>query len=178
MKSLKTVQTISKVFYILTTIGFIFGIIGVAGSALGGIALLCVPYLGENIVNIIISDFEIVNTNDLGIILIAESIYMVGVAVGLGFIRHYFKNELKDGTPFTYCGAKELLRAGIINMTVPVVSICIAAMICTIAGVSEPELSNESEMISGVTMLILSFVFRYGADLLEGKQTEATDSNE
>lgn len=177
MKSLKTVQTISKVLGILTKIGYIFTIIGAAGVLAGGIILLCIPSIGENIVSLALSEIPDVNASRLGVTLISESVCLIGAAVAMYFTCKYFKNELADGTPFTHRGAKELLRAGIINIAVPLGAICIAAIICTIFDVPEPDFSNESGITTGVTMLLLSFVFNYGADLLDSKQPDRNISH-
>lgn len=55
---------------------------------------------------------EDTNATELGIALIYESIYLVGVAVAMGFTCNYFKHELADGTPFTHSGADLIVCAG------------------------------------------------------------------
>ncbi len=175
MKSLKTVQTIAKVLSILAKIGFIFTIIGAAGSAVGSGALLAVPYLGENLVKLIVSEMGDTNATELGFALISESIYLVGVAIAMGFTCSYFKKELADGTPFTHSGADKLKKVGIINLVAPFGTYCISASILDMAGVPESILSNQYEVVTGVAMILLSFVFHYGADLVEVKKEETTE---
>ncbi len=169
MKSLKTVQTISKVLGILVKIGFIFTIIGATGSLVGGSALLTIPYLGENLIKLIVSEAGSTNATELGIALISECVYLVGVAIATGFTCSYFKKELADGTPFTHSGADKLKKVGIINLVAPFGTYCISAGIISMAEVSEYLISNEYEIVTGVAMILLSFVFHYGADLIEGE---------
>lgn len=171
MKSLKTVQSISKVVSIIVKIGYVFSIIGAVGALIGGVALLSVPYIGEDIARLIASEVEGATATALGIGLIAETIYLTGAAIGMGFTNQYFKNELKAGTPFTHNGAKELLRAGIINLAVLMGAYSICAVILAIAE-CESVLSIEYDAAAGIMMILLSFVFHYGADLSEGKREE------
>ncbi len=166
MKSLKTVQTASKVLCIFEFISFICTIIGAAGALVGGISLLCMPYLGKDIVDMIISEAGMENTTQLGIALIAECIYMAGIAVAMGFTHEYFKHELEDGTPFTYSGAKKLFRTGIINIAVPLGAFIVSSMISVFVNTNESALSNELSITSGIAMILFSFVFKYGADVL------------
>lgn len=165
MKSLKTVQAIARVLRILVKIGLIFTIIGAAGALIGGIALLSTPYLGRELTGMIVSGVEAGDPTMLGIALVGESVYLAGVAVAMGFTCRYFKNELADGTPFTHRGAKELLRAGILNLAVPLGALCLCSAITAIAQIPETLLSNEYEAVSGTVMILLSFVLHYGADL-------------
>ncbi len=177
MKSLKTVQTISKVVSIFVKIGFICTIIGAVGSLIGGIALTMAPYLREDIVALIISESGVDNLRQFGIALQAGSVYLVGVAITMGFTCDYFKKELADGTPFTHSGAEKLKKVGIINLVVPFATYCISAGINAMANISESIFSNQYAVLSGVLMILLSFVFHYGADLIERKN-EKTDGNE
>lgn len=177
MKSLITVQKISKVFSILAKIGYIFAIVGTVISLIGGVALLCAPQLIDYIADLpmperteidkLVKELE---SNKVGIGLIASSIVLIGQTVAAWFTVRYFKNELTDGTPFTHRGAKELLKVGIINLAVPLGALCIAAVINAI--VKTDDLFYHSYDISaGITMILLSFVFHYGADLAEGEKT-------
>ncbi len=175
MKSLKTVQTISKVLSILVKIGFIFTIIGAAGSLIGGIALMVAPYLREDILALIVSETGAENLRELGIALQAEAVYLVGVAIAMGFTCSYFKHELADGTPFTHSGADMLKKVGIINLVVPFGTYCISSGILAMLKISENVLENQYEVVTGVAMILLSFVFHYGADLAPGKKEETTE---
>ncbi len=170
MKSLKNVQLIAKILLILTTVGFWLTLIGAAGALLGGSLLLTIaPFLGEELTNLIVAESGIADLSALGISLIAECVFLVGMVVSLWYTMQYLRAEQKDGTPFTHKGAALLLRTAIINLAVPVGAIIVASLITAISGVDNM-LSNEWEIVGGVTMLLLYFVFRYGADIAEGQK--------
>ena len=46
-------------------------------------------------------------------------IVCAGQAVLAKFAETYFKNKLQAGTPFTFGGAKELLRLGVLTLVIP-----------------------------------------------------------
>ncbi len=172
MQSLIIVQKIFKVLSIISIIAFVIIIVGAVGVLIGGIALLFVPYLGEDVVKLVISTAEVESISGLSVSLIAESVFLAGQAVAMWFVFRYFKHELVDGTPFTYRGAKELRTLGIIQLAVPFGALFICTLITAVAGVKNT-ISNEFDIISGIVMILLSYVFAYGADLK--KKAEEAD---
>ncbi len=164
MKSLEAVQKIFKVLHILAIIAMICTAIGAIGSLLGGMAMLFVETLDENFLSMIISDTGAQIPENIGIGLIATSIFLAGKFVAIYFTCQYFKKELADGTPFTYDGARLLKKTGIINLAVPFGALFVATAITAIAKVDK-SFSFEYDLLSGVFMILLSFVFTYGADL-------------
>ncbi len=154
---------------IITRIGFVCCIIGAAGALIGGVVLLASPAMSEELAKLIMSEMEniSVSVRDLGIGLIAESIFLIGQAVALGFSCSYYKNELLDGTPFTYEGAKKLMTTGIINLAVPFGAMCVSTGIIAMTGI-EDLISIEYEITAGVAMILASCVFTYGTDVAEG----------
>ncbi len=165
MKSLDIVQKISKVLHILSIIALVGVIVGAVSLIIGGSALLGVPYFDDhNAIKLFVMEFGTKYITDLGINLIAESIFLFGLAITLGYIRDYFKHELEDGTPFTHRGANELRKVGIFSLTIPIGALCLTSIVISIAG-AEKMITNEYEMTTGVAMILLSFVFHYGADL-------------
>ncbi len=171
MKSLKSVQTIAKVLSVFAKIGFVFTVIGAACSLISGSMLVSVPMGEDEMFNLILSETGVKNTTELGVILVAESVFMVGIAISSWYLCRYYKNELADGTPFTHRGAKELLKVGVINIVVPLVALVISSLITESVDV-ESMLSNQYEVISGLTMIFLSYLFHYGADLVENQKSE------
>ncbi len=167
-KALKTVQTISKVMSILAKIAFVCTIIGAAGSLLGGISLFSVPLLGETVADIIVSETGAESVIGLGVGLIAVCIFLIGTAIALGFVCQYFKHELADGTPFTHNGAAELLRVGIISLAVPFGALIFSSAVAAFSGASNA-ISLEFNATSGIAMILLSYVFSYGAHLADSK---------
>ncbi len=165
MKSLNIVQKISKVLHILSIVAFVSAIVGAVGLIIGGSVLLGIPYFDEhNAIKLFIMEFGAKYITDLGINMIAESIFLIGLVITSGYIRDYFKHELEDGTPFTHRGANELRKVGILSLTIPIGAICLTSIVISIAG-AEKMITNEYEMTTGIAMILLSFVFHYGADL-------------
>ncbi len=171
MESLGTVQKIVKVLYIICKIIFICAIVGAAGSLVGSLALFIVPILGEWVVDLIVAGAEVESVVQLAVGLLAESIFLCGEIVAVGYVCTYLKNELADGTPFTKRGAKELLKVGIISLAVPMGSLMIASIVAAIGG-AQDILSGGYNMLGGIVMILLSFVFNYGADLEESSKNE------
>ncbi len=164
MKSLKTVQTIYKVFSVLAKIVFICAIIGAAGSLVGALVMLIAPIFGEDFVNLIISGAEVDNITQLAVGLVAEAIFLAGQIVTTWYVCRYMKNELKDGTPFTERGADELMRTGIINLAVGFGAYVVASTVAVLAGAGD-FMSEGFSIFGGLIMILSSFIFRYGAEL-------------
>ena len=176
MKSLNTIQKIANVLKILTYIAFILCIIGAVGLVAGGITLFSVPFLPENIVELIISESGVENMTTIAVSMIIQSDYIALMTIPTFLTYRYLKNELQDGTPFTHRGSKEILKVGIIRCVLPLAAYVVCEIIGAIAGVKN-EFSNEFDITIGLVMIFLSFVFSYGADLVEEKKenTENTD---
>ena len=112
-KTLKTIQTLSKVAKILCTIVFIFSLIGAIGCTVGIIALAVIPdgfNLGGTTIHGIIEKSGGVNLGTCYAAMGMGAVLCVGECVLAKFAKCYFVNELEAGTPFTYDGAKELMR--------------------------------------------------------------------
>ncbi len=177
MKSLEIVQKIAKVMYIICKVLFILTIIGTIGAAIGGIVLLIVPEMSEEVRSSIVSDFDIEDAASFGMTAIASSIIVLGECIILGRIKTYLKNELDDGTPFTHRGADEFLKLGITSIVVSICAAFIAMIILAIADVNE-DIIFDANFTDGVMMILLSFVFKYGADLAEGKTVAINSEKE
>lgn len=187
MKSLKAIQTISKIGKILSKIAFVFftigacccvvgmlslvldstGVIKIGGSAVQGIKIYGVTVHG------LLSDRFGLSSESISAILFGWLIICIGQAVLSKFAEKYFVNELKAGTPFTLDGAGELLRLGIMTIAVPIgcsVAAGIAeGIIASFLSAAKSDLDtnfdNESSVILGVMFIIISLLCRYGAEL-------------
>ena len=92
------------------------------------------------------------------------------------FAEIYFSNELEVGTPFTYDGAKELLRLGLIGLILPLCVSAISSIAFTVTKlfwpILEPDALIESPSIGiALIVIIISFILKYGADLEEKAQS-------
>ena len=92
------------------------------------------------------------------------------------FAENYFKNELKAGTPFTFAGAREMLRLGILTLAVPTgcavagsIVEGIAAGFMNIEKVSAMDMYFDGawSIALGVMFIAVSLLCRYGAEVTE-----------
>ncbi|MFR1260402.1 MAG: hypothetical protein ACLSCX_06990 [Oscillospiraceae bacterium] len=103
-------------------------------------------------------------------------IVCAGQAVLAKFAETYFKNKLQAGTPFTFGGAKELLRLGVLTLVIPTgcsvlgsIAEGIAAGFWNAEKAAALDLSfdNGASIVLGVMFLPGSLPCRYGAELTQ-----------
>ena len=169
MKSLETIQKTFHIFEILTKIAFIFCIIGAAGCALG--SLFAVTALaGRQVFSLFGEPVTIFSTGagmrETMAVLLAETVILTTQAILLGFGLQYFKTEQDAGTPFTGNGAQLLERLGIRCIWMPMVAAAIAAVITACFEAERgTELSDLPSVATGIVLILVSVIFRYGAEL-------------
>lgn len=125
MKTLNTIQTLSKIGKILSQIIYICCIIGICGCVVGAAAML----VGADTLKLggitLHSILETKASVSVGTVMAAISVGAI-LCIGEFFVARmayrYFENELNAGTPFTMEGAKELLHLGISAIWIPIVS--------------------------------------------------------
>ena len=169
MKSLQTVQKTANVLKIFASIVYICGIIGFGLSLL---ATITVGVWGndEALKDLFISmgedfDYNLLLCNCL--MLTVECGFM---AVLYFYVRRFYVRELIAGTPFDKNIVKETKNIGILHLVLPLAATVICAIIAACFKV-DIAISNLGGVCIGVTYLILSAVFNYGAELKQ--QTEA-----
>ena len=170
MKSLETVQKTFRVFQILTKIAMILSFVWAGLSALG---LLCgIVWNGGGAV--IGADRELLytltETNGLAqliAVLLGEAIMALTDGVLLSFACRYFQAEQADGTPFTHRGADQIRRLGIRTIILPLVAAIVVAVICAAFDLPQGsvEWSNLTSLGLGIALILVSLIFRYGAEL-------------
>ena len=180
MKTLDTIQALSKIGKILSTIVFVCCIIGAAGCILG---MLCLPIADSGILKIggvtihgIIANRADMELNALYPMLLGALIVCAGQAVTAKFAERYFHHELAAGTPFTQAGAKELLRLGILTICVPLGCLIFAqifsSILAELIGCGEAlKLDGDGSVTLGVMFLVASLLCRYGAETNTEKET-------
>ena len=168
-KNLKVIQTTSRVLEIICKVVFIFCMIGAIGSLVGVVAL-SLSYLSPTFVE------AIENESGRSVFqLIGEC--LIGVVVGIeGIIvfkahKDYFAMEQKDGTPFTFEGAKAFRTLGIMNIVAPIIAIIVASIISAIFNCWS-DIRLDVSFGTGLSMILLSFVFAYGAEREEGREQQ------
>lgn len=181
MKTLRTLQTLSKIGKIISKIIFIFCLIGGIGCIVGIICLAVIldgfKLGGITIHGIIEKNAEIsigtcYSAMAVGIILCA------GEAVLCKLAENYFKNELEAGTPFTLSGARELMRLGICTICIPIgtaiaAGITYSIMSAFFTDIADFNLNNTSQIGIGVMFIVTSLLCRHGAEIT-GKDCEKT----
>lgn len=123
MKSLQTIQKFSKIGKILSKMAFIFSVIGFCGCIAGILSMSLgngsLIKLGGVTLHKLISEEYGYNIKSITASLSGWLVVCAGEAVLAKFAEVYFQNELQAETPFTLAGAKELLRLGILTITIP-----------------------------------------------------------
>ena len=179
MKTLKTIQTLSKIGKVLSKIMFIFCIIGFCGCIVGILSMaLGAPTLkigGVTLESILNTEAE-VTIGTVYAAMAAGMILCAGEAVLAKFAEHYFKRELADGTPFTFAGAKAMLRLGILTICLPIGTQIIAEIIHAVIeqamqDVAPLRLDSVGSVALGVMFIVMSLICRYGADMYEESKT-------
>ena len=194
-KSLKTVQTVCKVCKVLAEIAFVLLVVGAV------LMLLCGIFIGSGKLDALVSSGALVLdemlqqsgvTQDYMVaVFVCLTIIIAAEAVVAKFINVYFKHELKAGTPFTFEGAKEMLRLGIITIAVPAGASLVATIVFGIMAAGsglDREFNFEISLGIGLVFLALSPLLKHGTELrlraqyAEEKLAEAevkpTDSEE
>ena len=179
MKTLKTIQTLSKIGKILSKIMFIFCIVGFCGCIVGILSMaLGAPTLkfgGVTLESILNTEAE-VTVGTVYAAMAAGMILCAGEAVLAKFAEHYFKREFADGTPFSLDGAKEMQRLGILTICLPIgtqiiAEIVHAVMEQTMQGIAPLRLDNSGSVALGVMFLVMALICRYGAEQYEKIKT-------
>lgn len=172
--SLTAIQKCARVFRVLVRVGLILSIAG----AVFGLATLMLWIHWNNAPATGIPQLDqVMQLIDRGSYyhtlstLIAD---VVGCAFGgalLWLFHRYLTHELADGTPFTFSGASELRRLGVVTIVLPLVGLCLQAIPYTVYDLSYPNrMENGASVLLGVALILASLVFRYGAELTRSKE--------
>lgn len=177
-KTQKIVIVIFKVLRVIAKILFILSIIGAAAMLLSLLTIGSVSEILVNEFNLAFSqlgaDIEI-TVGFVYLCLIIAGLACVCAAVIAKFSEIYLKNVINVGSPFTRDGAAELLRLGIINVAFPIAYSIIVFFATAAIGASQDLPSGISvnvDISNGIALILLSFIFKYAADLIEEKNEE------
>lgn len=174
MKTLNTIQTLSRIGRILSKIVNICSIVGficyLVGAAMLGVGSDVSLKIGQ-------FNFHTFIRNETGIAdgtIWAAILSGVCLCVALYIISRmayrYFENELKAGTPFTQEGAKELMHLGISMIWIPIVAVVVGWIAqCVlkqfVEGVEIIKTGNMVNAEIGVMFIIMALICRYGAEV-------------
>lgn len=184
-KTLKTVQKFFEVFKILATIVTVLLFVGGGISLVTGVIFLVLPadiveYIQENARLVGGASINDLKFDEIGIICLISAFKLLATAVTGVFVTNYFKHELKDGTPFTLRGSKELLTLSIIVMAVPFGVAIISQILASLFNCSKDLIDVSIPVVTGVVMIGLSYVFKYGSEVIESlpKSNTVTEDTE
>ncbi len=163
MKSLERVQKISKVLYVLSYIVFVCSIVGLISGFIGSI---CVGIWGNS--PEVIEYLESINESTtiirkvlcICICVTIECAFMIALYY---YVKRFYKNELKTGTPYNQSVVKEMRFIGILHLILPLLSTIIVSTIMFCFNV-DLSMSNLSSIMLGIVYIILSYVIECGID--------------
>lgn len=177
MKTLKALQVLAKIGKILSTITFIFCVVGGALCLVGILGLALIPEgfsIGSVSIKGIVEKHADITVATCYATMAAAVVCCAGEAVLAKFAERYFRNELKAGTPFTIDGAKELMRLGILAIAIPILTMIVASVIFTVIkfvaqeSVQEIKFGDSLSIGLGIAMIIGSLLCRHGAEVSQG----------
>lgn len=173
MKTLETIQKTFKVFEVMTKVAEILCIVGASLCALTA-SCAVVWHNGGRVLSIFGTPIEPFFDGDLLTVyikLLTLTLTITADAILLGFTHNYLKHEQADGTPFTKKGAQRLKKLGIRCIYIPIITLSVSASIAAWQGVTDLDIDgNLPSTIFGIGLILVSLVFRYGAELEESMQ--------
>ena len=188
-KTLNTIQTISKVLKVISMIVFVASIVGAIICAIGSICIFAIKDIsvGEMTITSLIEDAGTSFAEGV-LAMITASISCIGAAILAKFAHTYFTHELEAGTPFTYDGAKELKRLGIMWIACPLIISLLSSVAFAVYQMFDSSLTSFTDygvsvdLSVGILLIIMSIIFEHGAEREEihnlEKSKEYEDVNE
>ena len=175
MKTLNTIQTISRIGKIISKIVFILSLVGGIGCIVGILCLALIPEglkLGGVTIQGLIENEAALSSGAVYAAMAVGAILCAGEAVLSKLANNYFTHELAAGTPFTFDGAKEMIRLGICTIAIPIGTAVVAGIVYGILNAifhSSPELdlSNSFSVGLGVMFIITGLICRHGAEVVQ-----------
>lgn len=185
-KTLKTIQKLSKLGKVLCTIVFIFSLIGAIGCAVGIVSLAVIPdgfSLNGVTIHGLIEKSGKVSLGTCYAAMGMGTVLCAGECVLCKFAKRYFVNELEAGTPFTYDGARELIRLGILTICIPLGTTILAALVYGIMNVvyfgniGDVNLNNFGSVGLGITFIVVGLLCRHGSEMSDKKRKKVKNAN-
>lgn len=153
---LQSIQKIVRVFGILVRVAKILCIVGASLCAVGALFITVASQGGQAF------------GQPLGITsaeMWAAFIQLVSKAILLGLAEIYFRSEQADGTPFTEQGADRLKQLGIRCIWISIVATVLASVVAVLGAANSGVVGNGTDVITGIVLILISMIFRYGAEL-------------
>ena len=175
MKTLKTIQTVSKIGKVLSKIVFILSLVGGIGCIVG---LLCVAVIPDGIklggltIRGIVEKDGTFSTASVMTKAAVGAILCAGEAVLSKIASNYFTHEVAAGTPFTFDGAKELIRLGICTICIPIGTSIVAGIVYSMMILLTKDAANINfdsgfSVGLGIMFIIAGLLCRHGAEVVQ-----------
>ncbi len=171
-KNLKLINVLYKIAKIVSKIVFICSIIGAVACLVGIIALsIGKEHIQIENINLILFNIkENTSISNAYACLIATFVSLVPEIVIAKYIEVYCNHTLSEKTPFTDSGANQILKIGGLII---IVFICNNIFIEIFYGIMSHYFTNivkldffdGSGIIWGIMFIVLSVIYRYGAEL-------------
>ena len=165
--NLRTVQKICHVMEVIYRVLTIICLVALICCVIGVVALSICSFFPD--AKSLIEDKSSRNLMQLIGLCLAGFVISMAHFIVLKAHRDFFAMEQKAGTPFTVEGAKAFRTLGIMNIVVPIATTVVASIIGVIFK-CRGDFRLEIEVGLGIAMILLSFVFAYGAELEEKKK--------
>ncbi len=166
MSNLEKIQKGMRVLQILSKIVLIFAIVGTILASIGAILVVSDVLSMENQFLHFLSVTAKMSKGQIVGILTASALYLLFGVIITAFVYRYFKEELKEGTPFTNAGAGRIKQLGIMEILLSIISTWVIDGIYENIGLAEWNRFDDAGGITlGIFLILLSMVVRYGAEL-------------
>jgi len=173
-KNLKTIQLLAKIAYVISSIIFVLSLVGGIGCLVALVLMTAVQGLGSEFIDLSRSLFDDVGMSMLSILYacIIGTVACVAEAILSFMAKKYFKHQLAVGTPFTYeCGDK-MFKLGLWCLFTPIAMAVFNAIVYVVLFAFDPMLletdfSSTVDISTGVIFLILSVIFKHGAEVAQ-----------
>jgi len=172
-KTLKTVQTISKVCHILSSIAYVFSIIGMIGCGLGLVAEVIIGTDSIVINGVSIHSLIELNSNEsMSTALLKMTIGLVScimLAINARLASKYFKCELEVGTPFDLGLAEQLKKLGIYTFVISILNSVFSGVIYEIFkhyynDLGNLQINDFSSITLAIVFIVISFICKLGCE--------------
>ena len=172
---LQTIQKTFHIFYALTRIAATLCIVGASLCAAGALCIT-VASRGGQVFGLLGEPIDMfagmTDPVRMNATLWAACISLVAKAILLVLAQNYLRSEQADGTPFTEQGADRLRTLGIRCIWISVAAAVLAAVVAALQGAADAAaVGNSTEVVTGIVLLLISMIFRYGAQLEQPPQT-------
>ncbi len=180
-KTLKNIQCIMKIARFICSLIIVCCVLGVIGCLLGVVGFVMA---GDEILQEVGQEMQ----DELGMEVMLDGLWFyyflteailscIFALILAAIARKYFKFEIKEGTPFTFEGAKKLQKTGVRYIILPILFAIINAIVYYVFTFAlKMELPSDFLTVAssinigtGIMMILISLVFKHGAEVSENE---------